>query len=483
MLAASLRPLTFKRTRVTASFPSVALPTRPGGLPIEVVLVAQLGRGEGTRLYAESTGRQRAHDRFIDALDEPSAKLAGCDFSKGDATSLYSFSVGAGGHPFHRHAGHRVFTAISGSGGALLRFSSATPAQVQQDPTSFLRALRHVEIPPDCLFTVRFCGENWHQFLPLRRGGAHPAFFALSTHTNELGGLLSEQQRAEVVQDRATIPSLTELLPPEAQALLVQHDQRAAPVPTTSLSLSQPPDAAWQRACRAYRSLAGRWAGWSWREPRRSGFVGFDRRVAMGDLEPVSADSLLLGALGKDRIHHRDRFSITLSGAELGIEEQGTAADVLAALLEAFLTRPDPALTRLMACRNAIVRPLKLRRSPLACPVSSLASQTAPDRFANRFPVYASRTAQDGRAAQVLLGADDRHLRFRTCVAVTRADHAHWTLAVATHVACRNAFGRFYMAMIETVHRRYVVPRMLEAAVAAMAERGHSEPHPRPPSR
>jgi hypothetical protein len=68
--------------------------------------------------------------------------------------------VGPKGHPFHRHAGHRIFTAVSGSGGAQLRFSSASEQQIQEDPHNFMRALRFVNIPPDCLFTVRFGGGN-----------------------------------------------------------------------------------------------------------------------------------------------------------------------------------------------------------------------------------------------------------------------------------------------------------------------------------
>ena len=45
-------------------------------------------------------------------------------------------------------------------------------------PAAFARALRRVQIPPDCLFTVRFGGGTWHQFVPRHPG--HPALFALS---------------------------------------------------------------------------------------------------------------------------------------------------------------------------------------------------------------------------------------------------------------------------------------------------------------
>ena len=53
-----------------------------------------------------------------------------------------------------------MFTAVSGSGGAQLRFSNATPADIDRDPQSFVRALHYVNVPPDCLFTVRFSGTT-----------------------------------------------------------------------------------------------------------------------------------------------------------------------------------------------------------------------------------------------------------------------------------------------------------------------------------
>src|SRR6185437_7509689 len=111
-------------TQRLRTFPSVRIDSLSGGLPIEVTLIAQLGPGAGDGLFATACARQQAHASFVDALDEPSARLGEMNLAKGDATSLYSFAVGAKGHPFHRHAGHRLFTAVSGSGGAQLRFSS-----------------------------------------------------------------------------------------------------------------------------------------------------------------------------------------------------------------------------------------------------------------------------------------------------------------------------------------------------------------------
>ncbi|UUZ56280.1 hypothetical protein LP419_14250 [Massilia sp. H-1] len=175
-------------TSVVNTFPSARIDSQSGGLAVEVSLIAQLMHGSGNHLFASVAARQEAHQEFVDELDEPSAKLGGTDFDKGDPTSLYSFVVGPRGHPFHRHAGHRVFTAVSGSGGAQLRFSSASVEQIEEDPHNFIRALQFINIPPDCMFTVRFGGETWHQFAPLTENSVHPVFFALSCHTNELGG-------------------------------------------------------------------------------------------------------------------------------------------------------------------------------------------------------------------------------------------------------------------------------------------------------
>ncbi|MBB6564076.1 hypothetical protein HNP48_006802 [Acidovorax soli] len=461
-------------TRETATFPFVALPTRPGALPIEVTLLARLGRGVGSGLCRGMMARQGQHGRFVDALDEPSAKLGGSDFAKGDATALYSFGVGQGGHPFHRHAGHRVFTAVSGSAGAQLRFSSATPAEIERDPAAFVRALRHVDVPPDCLFTVRFSGENWHQFVPSVQGAGHPAFFALSTHTNELGGELSAALRSKVLQDQGDIPSLTELLPDAVQDLLASAPVRAQQVPTTVLSLGERPGGWLAAACGHYRALAGR-VGHALAPLQGTGYVSELRPSRVRELHDLPADSLLRQALGGRRLHHEDCFTL-VAAAPAGAAPD--AASLLAGLLDSFLVNRHPGVTRMMAVRNVIVRPLGLRRSPLACPVSSLqppsAGQAMPEGsplFACRYPVHASQVAPDGRSAQVLLGADDRHLAFRSCVGVRWLDDGRVEYSLATRVACRNAFGRLYMALIERTHRRYIAPHLLQVAVEGMEGR------------
>ena len=125
-----------------------------------------------------------------------------------------------------------------------------------------------------------------------------------------------------------------------------------------------------------------------------------------------------------------------------------------------------------MQVRNLLVRPLKLRTSSLGCPVSSLLSTQAPEFFAGRFPVLAQQTDADGHRAQVILGADDRHLSFRSCVGVQiTADGIE--VSLGTRVRCSNAFGHFYMALIHGVHQQYVTPAMLR-----MASQSLSRHHP-----
>jgi hypothetical protein len=462
-------------TEVVRTFPTARIPSHSGGLAVEVALIAQLGHGAGDELFEGAMARQRGHERFIDALDEPSARLAGVDLAKGDATSLYSFGVGAHGHPFHRHAGHRVFTAVSGSGGAQLRFSSASPEQIERDPAEFVRALRYVDIPPDSLFTVRFGGDTWHQFAPLVPACKHPAFFALSCHTNELGGSLSEAVRSSVLANEASIPMLTELLPPSVRALLETAPLAANEVPTIALSLDAPAGSPLSRFCALFRGTLGRVRGALARWRRARGFRsdnGGARRVEA--LAEVPAESLLRAQLG-ERCEHQDQFELV---AEPGEVVERSATKILSALLDGFLENRPLGVTRLMTLRNALVRPLGLRTSPLGCPVSSLLCDGPTPVFAQRFPVLVQAIAADDTRAEVILGADDKHLRFRSCVGVSLRD-GRVTFSLGTRVQCKNLFGRFYMGVIEAVHRGYIAPAMLRLA-ADHAIRNLHESAPQP---
>lgn len=437
-----------------ACFPTARLPHLGGGRPVEVALIAQLGIGQGDHLIGRSGDRQRHHDGFVDALDEPSVRLGAMSLAHGDASTLYSFVVGSEGHPFHRHAGDRMFTAVSGSAGARLRFSTASPQQMDADPEAFVRALRHVTIPPDCVFTVRFGGGTWHRFEPLRRGG-HPALFALSCHPNELGGDLHGDLRARVEANEADLPTLTDVLPPACAARAAAVD--ADDVPTVALSLHEAPHSMMARLCAVTRQVAGRWRT---RAARMRAARGFRARAgAWPRPAPLPVDSLLVAELN-EAAEHTDCVAVAVPAelaASLGDEE------LLATILDGFLANRPRAIGWMMSTRNRLVAPWKLRTSPIGCPVSSLLGTGPCRRFAGRFPVRDARI-EPGHA-EVLLGADDRHLQFRSVVGIRRDPGGAATAWLATRVRTLNAFGRFYLAAIDATHRRYVAPRLLQAAV------------------
>ncbi len=456
-------------TKVTRTFPSARIDSRTGGLAVEVSLIAQLMHGSGNHLFASVSARQEQHQEFVDELDEPSAKLGGTNFDKGDPTSLYSFVVGPKGHPFHRHAGHRVFTAVSGSGGAQLRFSGASMARIEEDPHNFIRALQFINIPPDCMFTVRFGGETWHQFAPLTKDAVHPVFFALSCHTNELGGELPDELKQQVLANEATIPALTTLLP-QAVMDLLEDAMVQTRIATIDLSLDAAPGTLQRAMCGGVRGSAGKVLGaWgSWRGSR--GFVSSQAsRSRVLELEQTPEGSLLRTQLNEQAFHHEDTFSLTM---DLAAFDQSTASTLLAAVLDGFLSSPPSSVARMMAFRNLLVRPLGLRRSPLGCPVSSLLSPDKSNLFAHRFPVLDQAIDEHNSRAQVVLGANDKHLLFRSCVGVQLLDHGRVEFTLGTRVRCKNLFGRFYMAAINRVHRAYVTPVMLSRAVEqAMTKR------------
>lgn len=450
-----------RRADVVAGFPTARIRSYSGGLPVEVVLLAQLGHGAGDRLHRDTGALQRGHDGFVDELDEPSVRVAAPDFDAGERSALYTFAVGASGHPFHRHAGHRVFTAISGSAGARLRFSTASDAQLARDPAHFAAALHHVEVPADCLFAVRFGGGTWHQFAPLQAGSQHPVLFALSCHTDETGGLDAGAVRDRVLAGGATIATLTETLPAPVQAWLAAHPLERREVPTMRLSLHAPPGSWRQGACTALRGMVGRLRAYL---PTGDGFVE-GRTPRVRTLPSPPDGSLLLAQL--PGFHHQDTFVLRLQGE---VATGTNAAALLLELLDGFLQYRPAGVTRLMRLRNALVRPLHLRTSPLGCPVSSLLSDDRSQLFAGRHPVLAQRTDDDGQRAQVVLGADDRHLAFRSCVGV-QITPSGVEISLGTRVQCRNAFGHLYMAAITGVHRAYIVPAMLRMATESLPHR------------
>lgn len=440
-------------------FPLARLPHPAGGAPVEVCLLAQLGVGAGAALIARAGALQRSHPGFVDQLEEPSVLLGGMHLAAGDPSTLHSFVVGPGAHPWHRHAGPRTFTAVTGSAGARLRFGFATGKQLEEAPAAAAHQFHDVLLPADSLCTVRFGPHTWHRFES--RDARHAALFALSCHPDERMGIVDPGLLDRIAQNQASVPDLTEVMPAAGAAWLAH----APPASTQCLTLDAAPHSWRQSVCRATRRWVGLPRGLlaAWLRPQ--GYRHLQRPV---ELEHGRAlpDAGLLTEWAAPHAHAPETLLADLTRLRWTDPGLGSSAAVLLGqLLDAFVRQPPRTVTLMMAVRNLLVRPWRLRTSRLGCPVSSLLCRTAETPFLGRHPVLAQRVHATPDIAEVLLGADDRHLRFRTSVRVTRCADGQVIAQMATCVIPRNRFGRIYMALIGSVHRRYISPLMLRRAV------------------
>ena len=82
-----------------------------------------------------------------------------------------------------------------------------------------------------------------------------------------------------------------------------------------------------------------------------------------------------------------------------------------------------------------------------------------------RFGANTLKTFKQHSDGDPLLGANDKHLSFRSSVIVHVPDGDDVRFMMGTRVQCKNAFGRFYMGAIDSVHRHYIAPTMLRKAV------------------
>jgi hypothetical protein len=446
-------------TQSSFGFPSARLNTHAGGA-IEVTLISQLGLGAGDALITNSSARQARHPNFVDALEEPSTCIGATHRQQQDFSALYTFSVGAKGHPFHRHAGARCFTAISGSGGASLRFVSIEDTDLLRGGfAAFVSKLHIVEIPPDALFTVRFCGNVWHQFAALTANDMHPALFAISYHRDEREGVLQSQSPLERAE---SIAQLTETISSELQAQLATFDFSRQEIARTALSLHAP----WQNIliqCSRTRSWLGRLRSRTQALLGQSAFgqsaFGQDN-AQQWPVQPqaLHADSMLTAQFVNLRVHE-DNFVLRLQKRLLPVI---ATKDLLAYVLKGFVHRAPVGVTRLIRFRNLLVKPLGLRTSSLGCPVSSLTQANGAQQFAG-FSVHQVQISAGSSTAAVLLGADDKHLQFRSVVEVRDVGDA-FEINLATRVHTLNSFGRLYMALIKRTHQAYVAPAMLGLA-------------------
>jgi len=199
------------------TYPNISVDI-PWGLPVEVSIISSFPKGVGNYVYKVSTGLQFGHPEYILAFNEASAKVMNTNFPLNDPTAVYTFSVDKEELVFHRHEGHRCIVGISGSGGAILRFSTTDHVEAKRRAQSFIDGLFVIEVPADSLFVLRFNGMVYHQFGP--KDPEHPAFFAVSTHTNERGGELTAELLEKVLNGDGNIPLLTEPIPSEVEELL-----------------------------------------------------------------------------------------------------------------------------------------------------------------------------------------------------------------------------------------------------------------------
>lgn len=121
----------------------------------------------------------------------------------------------------------------------------------------------------------------------------------------------------------------------------------------------------------------------------------------------------------------------------------------------AVLGSPSWWFRALLACRDALVLPFGIKTS------SQLRSQMqdAAAPHIDFFPIV-SRTDRE-----LVIGADDRHLDFRTSVLVRKLwPGAQGELIVTTVAHSHNRFGRLYLLVIAPFHRLVVCANLQRAA-------------------
>jgi hypothetical protein len=157
---------------------------------------------------------------------------------------------------------------------------------------------------------------------------------------------------------------------------------------------------------------------------------------------PVAEGGLAASAL-RD-VDYGDAYAVALPS--------GVSAPAFA---EAVFASPPRWVAKLMALRNAIVRPLGLIATRSGFAHAAAVANGTGERICV-FPVLAA--APD----EVLLGLDDRHLDFRISVRVLDEGCEHLGV-LTTLVRFHGALGRAYFVPGRPAHR-LIVPTMLRSA-------------------
>ena len=116
--------------------------------------------------------------------------------------------------------------------------------------------------------------------------------------------------------------------------------------------------------------------------------------------------------------------------------------------------------SKLMALRNAIVRPLGLIATRFTLEHAAFAANGSGERI-GIFPVLAATQEE------ILLGLDDRHLDFRVSVRILDGGGEHLGV-VTTLVRFHGMLGRAYFVPVRPVHR-LIVPAMLRHGARHLA--------------
>lgn len=440
------------------SFPSACIKNNVGKNLIEVHLIGELGRGN--TLMQQASTLQKHHPRFVHALDEPSTCIG--EFAQGDSdhSSVYTFLVESQGHPFHRHASARMFTAVSGSEGTQLRFSTLNLEMQGANLDAFLQHAHCMQIPADCLFTVRFAAGVWHQFMPGRENSNAPALFAVSYHPDDLSGIDDFAMQEKIKGGFASIPMLTEVLPASMADGLAKLDFIGMCAKVIKLEFPRKEIVPIQ-ANPSTKAFS-----------RDSSLFSRTRQIS------APPHSLIWEQLTEQVPYHLDHFELFISYEELGVMEPvgankpHGATSYMNDLLTAFIEASPASVTCLMQLRNLLVKPFGLRTSRVGCPVSSLLADRAQEYFLNRYPVWGQKINLNNTEVQIVLGADDKHLQFRSVVMVeVKAEGI--VISLSNRVAYRNLFGQIYMRCIRSIHQKFIVPKMLATAASKLVAQTH----------
>jgi hypothetical protein len=371
--------------------------------------------------------------------------------------------------------GKRLIEPFVGSGAVFLNadYDSYLLADANADLIDLFNHVKHQVYAfieqAEALFTDEHNQEL--RFYELRDHQLHPAFVAISCHTNESGGLDAAEHadlKAQVLANQGTIASLTELLPPAVAALMTQPWFKTYAIPTTALSVDAPAGTLQGAVCMVVRGSTGLFKGFIQRLRLTTGFVSKKTiilRIVMKNNNANNASnannhvpiniyssnaapqsSLLNTQLVDEaqKLVHSDFFYCDVDMTHLpnaNASEKRVAPELLAMLLDAFMTHPPKGVGYLMRFRNVLVKPLGLRTASLGCPVSSLMGKADAGLFNNRFPVLAQQLSAE--YAQVILGANDKHLKFRSCIAVQQLQTGKWQISLGTRVVYNNRFGQF----------------------------------------